>query len=438
MKYLRKVKFSDKIYSPDFSTTFLHGFLKKDKFNLLKFSEEYQNKVIEREKLNFKKWSKYIEPTAKEWMHKTMEIINKNGKQTNNDLNSQEIENFIYYEKSNGRIKSMYRKNKISNKEEELFSIDKLNIDKKFVEGSTFKLLRVKNDILTFIIDIDNNEMTIGGVFDMKHKIMLNDSFTNLSSIEFSKNSDSMFILKNDENFRPCEVVEYDYNLNKETQIYKSINNNEYVEISTSCNKDFLFINSVTKDDSEIHFIDLNNSNSSIDSNNSNKQRTNSNFNLNTNVKKLFSRKSKTKYFVDFWEGNFFIMSNLNIKADSPINESYEIDSNIEKSIIKPEKYFSKYKLYKLPLSEVSKLDFSNVDSTKRIIEKLNLIIEPQEYEYFEEMHVVKNHVILFAKLNLIPSVLVYDIKSEKLNVFSVEGLLGSINSGTVDVSNLD
>lgn len=414
MKYLRKVKFSENIYSPDYSTTLIHGFLKKDKFNLLKFSEEYRSKVVEREIKNSKQWNKYIEPSVKDWMYNTMELINKNSKNSKSQIKDQEIDGYIYFEKMINKIKVLYRKNKSTNKEEKIFSIESLKIDKKFHDTSNFKLLRVKNDTISFIIEIDNNEMTISGIYDIKNKTFNSGLFMNVSNIEFSDNN-SIFILKNDENFRPFEIIKYDFVNEKEMKVFNSSNSNEYLEMSKSCENDFLFINSVTKDDSEVFFIDLKTQLDGI------------------KINTLFKRMKKTKYFVDYFDGHFYILSNLNRNITYNLNENSVGNDEYSKNSysIKPEKFYSKYKLYKLELDLFKR----NSNNTNQLIfNNLKLLIEPQDYEYLEEMHLIKDHVILFGKLNLVPSIIIYQIKDEKLSIFSVEGLLGSINSGMIEV----
>jgi len=109
---------------------------------------------------------------------------------------------------------------------------------------------------VAFTVDIGNNERCTGGLKDMNTgKIDLDIKLKDISAIEFAKNDNLIFVELDDHN-RPYNVKRKNLCTLEEQSLLVDDDPTHYIDISLSKDKEFIFINSATKEDSEIWVID--------------------------------------------------------------------------------------------------------------------------------------------------------------------------------------
>lgn len=410
---------NDKIegsFSSDLTTSVFHGHLRKDLLNILQTSEKDVTRIVKREKEYFKKWMNFIEIKSREWL---IDVNNVNDKfeskikSDNEDIDGQTIGEYTYFSKSIKGRYIMFRKkiNDKSSKEELVFDVAKVPFIKD-IKVTSLKSIRVSDDnnFIAFIVEIDNNETTIGGIYNISEKYFLEKTFPNINFLDFSFEEDTLIVVYNDVNIRPSLLLEYNLKTKKELKIISSKDNLEHLEIIKSQNNKF-FINFVSKNHSTIYLYDY----------------------INKKTTLLLPKIPNVKYFIEYSKsGGYFIMSNLNKnKAKTYILSKGSNEEKLEDSL-----FMSDYEQYKIFYVD-EKLASSAKDSID-LINNLSIVVSPSKTQFFEQMEMFENHLVIYCKNLIKPQILVYDIKEKKLSEFSVFDQVGEISSGFIKVSYLN
>lgn len=410
------------IFSPDYTSTCLHGHFRKDGLNAIQISKPDQRRIIKREEEYFKKWKNLIDVTYREW-DSILKEVNQTFKQNNtSDLIVEDniIGDFVYFNKSMKGYELLYRKPILDDKgqingsidnqkanEELVFDITKIPfLSKRDLNLASLKNLSISEDQtkIAFVIDIDNNETTIGGVYLIKEKEYADIKLENINNLEFSSSKEDLIVLRNDKLMRPNQVCLIDLQTKIETVIYKSENTS--LEIFKSKDQEMLFINSLTKNDSEILVFNL----------------------KNKELSSLLPRINKTKYFVDCYKNNLYILSNINLVEAYKQTVGINTSNNNGFSEIN-QNNFENFKVFTIPYDKIIN------QPMKSIIQNLEILINPISNQIFQEMQIAQDNIIIFSKNSLKAEVLVYNLLSKKLTDYSVKKSYGEISSGINKVS---
>jgi protease II len=254
----------------------IHGIYRQDDLNLLKTNKEEQQKIIERENQTFKKWKTYLNQYYKEWeaeVYSRSMIIEPD--------EGEKYSDYTYYNKpSDLGYDILMRKDK-SGKSEIVLDLKTIPF-LKGINTTVLKTIRLNKDhtMISFVIDLENNEKYCGGIYDISSRKYIPEVFTNVSSIEFSNQNNEIYILKNNKLNRPYCIVKHVLgdNPKNDVQILKENDDSIYLETNPTKDHKFLIINELTKHDSSVKLLDL----SSGD-----------------NLINLFERKAGVKYFIE-------------------------------------------------------------------------------------------------------------------------------------------
>ena len=134
-------------------------------------------------------------------------------------------------------------------------------------------------------MDLENNEKYSSGIYDIKEKKYYPKVFKNTSTIEFTNNPNIFIYLVSDEKNRPYKILQHTVGSDKD-DIVLFEEKQEHIFLETNPTKDnnYLVINSLTKDDSEIFLINLS---------------LNENDHLQTQIQSLLKRQKDVKYFIE-------------------------------------------------------------------------------------------------------------------------------------------
>jgi len=382
-------------------TTKLHGHLRVDRLNKIEFDEALQQKIIKREKKYFSKWKTFIENTYSDWLA----IVKKHEIQTENEENDI-IDNWVYYYKPHIRYgyDVLYRKQIGIEQEELVFDIGKVPIlNKSKLDKVSLKQLRVSDDhsLVSYILDMENNENTVGGLYKISSKEYIDMYFDKVSSIEFgSKAKEEIIILEMDSKLRPYKVSSLKfkgiYPKNDEQQnekvsfskdvLFETERKDDILEISKTKSNDYLIINSINKNDSEIYIYLLKKDKKEVKVNENKQIQYES-----SRIVKVIERKEGIKYFLDYLNGSFYLLSNFIIESNKIIpNEKYRVYSFNE----------------------------SDLFSNRKI--KYTQIISPMKYEYFHDMQIFEKKIIVFGKNILKPFLISYSIQTKEIERISI------------------
>lgn len=113
------------------------------------------------------------------------------------------------------------------------------------------------HNLVGFTIDIGNNEKLTGGVKDMKTgRVLRNVILPNISQLDFANDGQHLFFVQTDDQNRPNSVKRINLESGKQEVLFMDDDPTHYVDINMSKDKQFLFINSGTKEDSEVWVVD--------------------------------------------------------------------------------------------------------------------------------------------------------------------------------------
>lgn len=388
-------------------TTKLHGHLRVDRLDKIESDEAFQEKIIKRERKFFKKWKSFIENTYSDWLN----IVKNHEIQPINEENDI-IDDWIYYYKPDIQhgYDVLYRKRQGEqgkDKENLVFDIGTVPfLNKKSLEKVSLKQLRVSDDhsIVSYILDIENNESTIGGLYVVSLRKYIEIYLEKVSSIEFgSKNKEEIIILEMDSQLRPFKVSSLDFkglysnHSNGKVSFSKKVlfeteNKDDIVEISKSKNGDYVIINNINKNDSELYLYLLN-------TNSNHKKVLDCKHNLyeSSKIIRIMKRIEGIKYFLDYMNGTFYLLSNFILDSD---------DSN---RLLPNEKY----RVFTFTESDF----FLNNGKVN-----YNQIVSPRKYEYFHDMQIFHKKIIVYGKDLLKPIILSYSIQTketERISIFN-------------------
>lgn len=120
--------------------------------------------------------------------------------------------------------------------------------------------IKTNNDhsFVAFTVDIGNTERLTAGVKDMKTgKVLLNIKLPNVNSLEFSADGKHLYFVECDTvHNRPYIVKRINLSSSEVEALFIDDDPTHYVDLTLSKDKQFLFINSGTKEDSEVWVID--------------------------------------------------------------------------------------------------------------------------------------------------------------------------------------
>jgi oligopeptidase B len=339
--------------------TKVHNIYRKDGLDKIRTIEHEQIRIINRENDIFKSWKNYLNMYYKEWIdavYSRKQIIEP-------DL-GENYGHFIYYNVNTDGNEILMRKDKFGNKEMvlDLKTIPFL----KDINSTVLKTMRISQDQnkISFIVDLENNEKYFGGIYDFTSKTYLDEKFINVSNIEFT-HDDKVIYVENNKLNRPYRIKLHKLgdNFKSDRLIYEEKDDNVYIETNTTKDHKYILINSLTKHDSKVSLIDL-------------KDR-------NYKPITLFERQDGVKYFIEHSGDAFFILSNMMLKNET----DYFLSTNKD------------YKLFSI-------LD---KDLEGR---KIKLLTSPETGEYFEDMDIFKDYLVVYFKKYLSPHLLVHNLKS--------------------------
>lgn len=371
-------------------TTKLHDHLRVDGLDKIQSDENEQQRIISREQTNFRKWKKFIDSSYREWQghfkNKSYEPIAEEG---------EELGDYYYFNKFDHAkgYEVLYRKFKTSQFEEEVFDIGKVP----FVSDSSkvsLKSLRISDDhkFGVYIIDMNNDENTVGGVFSVVSKEYFRAKIDNAHELEFGHDSNTIIKLKHDSNIRPYQVsalsLNYQRNsidISSENILYEAKDKSQLIEIGRSKNGECIVINSLTNTDSELSLLNL----------------------KSMKLFTIFNRIKDVKFFVDISNNSIFILTNLSL--DKPESE-----------------YPQSFRVYSVQLKV---LQLSSLNSQLKL-SSLEVAINPSQDDVFEDMQVFDQNVIVFAKNRMRPLIINYSLNTKKSSRVFVSNLVGEITPG--------
>lgn len=154
--------------------------------------------------------------------------------------------------------------NSLKNRETVLDIVDDLLnvgfITHKFVKSTVVDKIKMSIDhsLVAFTVDIGNTERLTAGVKDMKTgKILPDIKLQNVNSIEFSADNKHLYFVETDAvHNRPYIVKRINLESGETQALFIDDDPTHYVDLTLSKDKQFLFINSGTKEDSEVWVVD--------------------------------------------------------------------------------------------------------------------------------------------------------------------------------------
>jgi protease II len=255
--------------------TKIHGIFRQDEFNKLKQDEEEQKRVIIRENAIFKKWKTYLNQYLREWeeaVYSRSLIIQPDEGEVYQD--------YVYYNKSTNEGYEILMRRDKSGRNEVVLDLKTIPWLKD-INKTVLKSMRLNKDhtLISFVVDLENNEKFYGGIYDINGKRYLKEKYVNVASIEFINNSEIVYVKYNKLN-RPYCIMKHTIgeSFTNDTIIYQEDDNSVYIETSPTKDNKYLVINSLTKNDSSIKLLDLKGDLTPIS---------------------LFERKEGIKYFVE-------------------------------------------------------------------------------------------------------------------------------------------
>jgi oligopeptidase B len=364
-------KTSQKIIGDNY--TLLHGIYRYDGYNSIKNNKFEREEIIKRESIILKNWKTMFQFYYKQWesecFSKSLLPFEEIG---------EKFGNYTYYNKMAEEGYEILKR-KAENIDEVVLDLKKIPFIKD-INNTNLKGMRISKShkYISFVVDLDNNEKYSGGIYDIYSNKFYWRRFENASMIEFSQDEASLIYVENNELNRPCRIRKHflDWeNVTKKTFLKNFSSSNDqilfeekdsdiYIETSPTKDHNFLIINCLTKDDSEVSIMDL----KSPDK-----------------ITKILNRKKGIKYFIEHVGNTFYILSNLIVES----KEMPEMKKN------------ENFKLFTI-----------KDDQLKYINKNLKLLVFPEKEEFFEDIDVFENYVAIYYKKDLQPYLLIHDVVS--------------------------
>ena len=185
------------------------------------------------------------------------------------------IGDFIYFEETTQEgYDILYRKNSKTNKKETVLDIKNIPflID---INKTVLKSLRIcpNQKKVSFIVDLENKERYTGGIYDIENKEFYKCKFENVNCVEFTTFDNYYIIIENDDKNRPSKIKGVYLNcsnaekgtekienkkIKNEILLLEEKDHNIFLETAPSKDNKFLIINSMTKNDTAIFTLNLN------------------------------------------------------------------------------------------------------------------------------------------------------------------------------------
>lgn len=256
------------------TSTNVHNHYRYDGLNEIKYNKYLQKEIVKRENDIFKNWKKLLNHYLNDW-EKTVNMFSIKEKTDIGEI----IGEYVYFEETTEEgYDILYRKNLKTNKKETVLDIKMIPFLKD-INKTVLKSLRIspKQNKVSFIIDLENKERYTGGIYDIENKEFYKCKFENVNCIEFTKFDNYYIVIENDEKNRPAKIKgiylnnEYKVNnekgvdsdnlnksnLHNEVLLLEEKDHNIFLETAPSKDNKFLIINSLTKNDSAIYTLKL-------------------------------------------------------------------------------------------------------------------------------------------------------------------------------------
>lgn len=262
------------------TNTNLHNHYRFDGLNELKFNKYMQKEIVKREDEIFKNWKKLLNHYLNDW-EKNVNFFSIKEKTDIGEI----IGEYVYFEETTEEgYDILYRKNIETNKKETVLNIKNIPFLKD-INKTVLKSLRISPNQkkVSFIVDLENKERYTGGIYDIEKKEFYNCKFENVNCIEFTKYDNYFIVVENDEKNRPSKIkgiylsnstINSNNNNNQkdnskskdindknsntsEVLLLEEKNHNIFLETAPSKDNKFLIINSLTKNDSAIYTLSL-------------------------------------------------------------------------------------------------------------------------------------------------------------------------------------
>lgn len=249
------------------TNTNLHNHYRYDGYNEIKHNKYLQKEIVKRENEIFKNWKKLLNHYSNDW-EKAVNLFSIKEKI---DI-GEEIGDYIYFEETMEEgYDILYRKNIKTNKKETVLDIKRIPflID---INKTVLKSLRIcpNQKKVSFIVDLENKERYTGGIYDIENKEFYKCKFENVNCVEFTKFDNYYVVIENNDINRPSKIKGvYLSNINNnkdnstknfenEVLLLEEKDENIFLETAPSKDNKFLIINSLTKNDSAIYTLSLN------------------------------------------------------------------------------------------------------------------------------------------------------------------------------------
>jgi len=261
------------------TSTNIHNHYRYDGLNEIKYNKNMQNEIVKRENEIFKNWKKLLNHYLNDWE----KAVNMFSIKEKTDL-GEIIGEYLYFEETTEEgYDILYRKSLKTNKKETVLDIKNIPFLKD-INKTVLKSLRISPNQkkVSFIVDLENKERYTGGIYDIENKEFYKSNFENVNCIEFTKYDNYFIVIENDEKNRPSKIkgiylrndsleknnneqnkgsrIENILNINSfenEVLLLEEKNHNVFLETAPSKDNKFLIINSLTKNDSAIYTLSL-------------------------------------------------------------------------------------------------------------------------------------------------------------------------------------
>lgn len=255
------------------TNTKVHNHYRYDGLNEIKYNKYMQKEIVKRENELFKNWKKLLNHYLNDW-EKAVNMFSIKEKTDIGEI----IGEYVYFEETTDEgYDILYRKNIKTNKKETVLDIKRIPFLKD-INKTVLKSLRISPNQkkVSFIVDLENKERYSGGIYDIENKEFFKIKFENVNCIEFTKYDNYYIVVENDDKNRPAKIKgvylssekinEEKANFNdsnsksnfeNEVLLLEEKDHNIFLETSPSKDNKFLIINSLTKNDSAIYTLSL-------------------------------------------------------------------------------------------------------------------------------------------------------------------------------------
>lgn len=178
--------------------------------------------------------------------------------QIKRELKASDEQNYITYNRVAEHSKTEANSETVLDIVEDLVRIG--FVPHRFVKSTVVDKIKMSKDhsLVAFTVDIGNTERLTGGVKDMRTgTVLANVKLQNVSCVEFANDGQHLYFVESDKvHNRPYTVKRINLESGEVQALFIDDDPTHYVDITLSKDKQFLFINSGTKEDSEVWVVD--------------------------------------------------------------------------------------------------------------------------------------------------------------------------------------